>query len=251
MDLTGYKEFLRISELPLWLLAIAAPMSVIVARAHATEQTAKQILELESKNISDSNTSHRDGFINHMTLVYEEKNPNLMALYRNLYSLKSNKNPKLDLTFFEELATYCKDLLDISSNIRDSSIESSVLKSQIINYLSVLIAISETLEIQSILEPFETTAISKTSVIGSRIKIDMHNNLYQIPYINNLILVNNKIDRIIKGIMDYEFEKYDDCLQTYGSIFDDFRIDELKQNQHDVDTDARISSLANKWDSIR
>ena len=252
MKLSGYNEFLRISELPLWLLAIAAPMSVIVARAHATEQTAKQILELESKNISDRNISHRNSFISHVTLVYEENNPNLMSLYRNLYSLKSNNIPKLDLIFFEELSFYYKDLLDISSRIREPKIELSKLKENIITYIDILLAISEILETQSIIEPFlSNTQQNTTDVIGSRDKIRIHDETYNLPSTSELISTNNKVDRIIKGIMDYEFEKYDDCLRIYGSIFDNFRIDELKRHDNDIIINDSISELMNKWQKIK
>lgn len=63
LSTTGFNTFLDISKLPLWLLAIAAPFSVIIARAHGTEQTATQIKELIKKNNSDSYQSQRNDFL--------------------------------------------------------------------------------------------------------------------------------------------------------------------------------------------
>lgn len=48
MTKEGFDIFLDISKLPLWLLAIAAPASVVIARAHGTAQTATQIKEMIS-----------------------------------------------------------------------------------------------------------------------------------------------------------------------------------------------------------
>lgn len=77
----NFDTFLEISKLPLWLLAIAAPFSVIIARAHGTEQTATQIKELIKKNNSDSYQSQRSDFLAYF------KNTNIgIKAYSNFYS---------------------------------------------------------------------------------------------------------------------------------------------------------------------
>ena len=90
MTKEGFDTFLNISKLPLWLLAIAAPFSVVIARAHSTAQTAKQISELIHKNKSDDYFSHRKEFLEHFknkkcSLTNHPYNLNF-AIYRYIYS---------------------------------------------------------------------------------------------------------------------------------------------------------------------
>lgn len=66
MTKDGFNTFIEISKLPLWLLAIAAPASVIIARAHGTAQTAKQIKELDRKNNLEHFYKHRSEFIEYL-----------------------------------------------------------------------------------------------------------------------------------------------------------------------------------------
>jgi hypothetical protein len=68
----GFNKFLEISKLPLWLLAIAAPFSVVVARAHGTAQTAYQINELEIKNNQENYYRHRDDVIQTLNEALQE-----------------------------------------------------------------------------------------------------------------------------------------------------------------------------------
>jgi hypothetical protein len=63
MSRKGLDTFIEISKLPLWLLAMAAPFSVIIARAHGTEQTATQIKELIKKNNNDSYFNQKNDFL--------------------------------------------------------------------------------------------------------------------------------------------------------------------------------------------
>lgn len=60
----GFKYFIQISQLPLWLLTTLAPLTILVARAHATAQTAHQIQRLESKNNLDHYFTNRREFNN-------------------------------------------------------------------------------------------------------------------------------------------------------------------------------------------
>ncbi|MCW2257839.1 hypothetical protein M2263_003930 [Providencia alcalifaciens] len=53
MSANGYSEFLKISTLPLYILASAPIFAAFVANTHRTIQTAKQITETEKKNKVD------------------------------------------------------------------------------------------------------------------------------------------------------------------------------------------------------
>lgn len=55
----GLSTFFDISKTPLTFLSLALPLTVLVARFHATEQTAKQIAIVSHKNKLDAFYSHR------------------------------------------------------------------------------------------------------------------------------------------------------------------------------------------------
>lgn len=62
VDAEGFKTFISISTLPLALLAIGLPASVLVSRFHATHQTARQIELTKQKNNVDAFYAHRKEF---------------------------------------------------------------------------------------------------------------------------------------------------------------------------------------------
>lgn len=92
LNADGYKTFLEISKLPLWLFAIAAPTSVIVARAHATEQTAKQINELEKKNNYELFIMHRNEFNKILSNRFSNLSKRLNIKTTSSVSIETNLN---------------------------------------------------------------------------------------------------------------------------------------------------------------
>ncbi len=67
----GLKKFLSISGLPLGVLSLALPMSVLVSRLHATKQTAKQIKITQQKNNIDLFHSHRKELFSYFSQIGE------------------------------------------------------------------------------------------------------------------------------------------------------------------------------------
>lgn len=118
LSTTGFNTFLDISKLPLWLLAIAAPFSVIIARAHGTEQTATQIKELIKKNNSDSYQSQRNDFLTYF------KDTNIgIKTYSYYYPSTIEKGA---LSVNEELILKTKHSIDHSiSVLRNMHMEST------------------------------------------------------------------------------------------------------------------------------
>ncbi|MCG7327358.1 hypothetical protein [Achromobacter sp. ACRQX] len=67
----GLKVFVSISALPLGVLSIALPLSVLVSRLHATKQTAKQIKITQQKNNIDLFHSHRKELFSYFSQIGE------------------------------------------------------------------------------------------------------------------------------------------------------------------------------------
>lgn len=65
----GLKVFVSISALPLGVLSIALPLSVLVSRLHATKQTAKQIKITQQKNNIDLFHSHRKELFSYFSQI--------------------------------------------------------------------------------------------------------------------------------------------------------------------------------------
>lgn len=67
----GFKMFIQISTLPLGILSLAIPFSVLVSRFHATEQTAIQIKAAKAKNNMDAFYSHRKAMFDYFDKINE------------------------------------------------------------------------------------------------------------------------------------------------------------------------------------
>lgn len=65
----GFTEFLKISGLPLGLLSFSIPLSVLVARIHATHQTSVQIQITRHKNNLDSYYAHRKAMFEYFSAL--------------------------------------------------------------------------------------------------------------------------------------------------------------------------------------
>jgi len=89
----GLKLFWSISALPLGVLSLALPLSVLVSRLHATKQTAKQIKITQQKNNVDLFYSHRKELFNYFDHLSETK-------YLGCLTGKYKVHPRVHKNFF-------------------------------------------------------------------------------------------------------------------------------------------------------
>ena len=132
LNAEGFKKFLEISTLPLALLAIGLPASVLVARFHATHQTARQISLSKEKNNIDAFYSHRKEFysffdrfpdLNYLG-VFEASFKVHPSLYTTLYSGTPEQGaPKLNIDKLQEML---KEITKIRDNLNNLFVESVV-----------------------------------------------------------------------------------------------------------------------------
>lgn len=90
-----YKQFLEVSQLPIYMLALAVPLSILVSRAHATEQTASQIMELMKNNRIDRFYKDRDEF-----------KKSVSRKMRALAKTKSITNQSFDVDDIDDISYY-------------------------------------------------------------------------------------------------------------------------------------------------
>lgn len=120
----GFKKFLEISTLPLALLAIGLPASVLVSRLHATHQTARQISLSKEKNNVDAFYSHRKEFYSYFDRLPDVTYLSVLevtfkvhpALYSILYKGSPEQGiPKLNtsrLCSLLDMITETREVLD-------------------------------------------------------------------------------------------------------------------------------------------
>ncbi len=89
----GFVEFLRISSLPLGLLSLCLPLSLLVLRLHSTKQTAEQIKITRVKNNADAFYAHRKAMIEYFALFPEKK-------YTGELTGRFDAHPSLHMHFF-------------------------------------------------------------------------------------------------------------------------------------------------------
>lgn len=89
----GLKTFLSISALPLGVLSLALPLSVLVSRLHATKQTAKQIKIIQQKNNLDLFHSHRKELFSYFSQIGEVQ-------YLDCLTGKFKVHPRVHKVFF-------------------------------------------------------------------------------------------------------------------------------------------------------
>lgn len=83
LDQAGFKEFIRISTLPMLLLSLSVPLTALVAHLHSTAQTAKQI----QKNEHEHFYLHRREFVSYFKDIDETE------IY-GVYSIRYNIAPR-------------------------------------------------------------------------------------------------------------------------------------------------------------
>lgn len=131
LNAEGFRKFLDISTLPLALLAIGLPASVLVSRFHATHQTARQISLSKEKNNIDAFYSHRKEFysffdrfpdINYLG-VFEASFKVHPSVYSTLYSGSPEQGiPKLNLKKLREMLHEITKIRDTLNNLFAESV---------------------------------------------------------------------------------------------------------------------------------
>tara|TARA_R110002072_G_scaffold226613_6_gene383567 strand:+ start:641 stop:1573 length:933 start_codon:yes stop_codon:yes gene_type:complete len=90
----GLSTFFRISTIPLTVLSLALPLTVLVSRFYSTEQTARQIAITLHKNNLDSFYSHRSELFSYFDRLQE-------ADYFGALKGRFNVHPRVHKNFFK------------------------------------------------------------------------------------------------------------------------------------------------------
>ncbi|MBN3495864.1 hypothetical protein [Vibrio neptunius] len=90
---SGLSVFFEISAVPLTFLSLALPLTILVARFHSTEQTAKQIAITSHKNNLDSFYAHRKELFSYFAQLDETD-------YFGVFKVKYRVHPRLHKNFF-------------------------------------------------------------------------------------------------------------------------------------------------------
>lgn len=89
----GLSIFFEISKVPLTLLSLALPLTILVARFHSTEQTAKQIAITSHKNNLDAFYAHRKELFSYFSQLEETD-------YLGAIKVSFTVHPRLHKNFF-------------------------------------------------------------------------------------------------------------------------------------------------------
>lgn len=82
-DQDGFNNFINSSRLPLGLLALTIPFTVLITSMHRSIQTAKQIEEAQVKNTADRHFAHMKFFIDELEKIEIIRSP--IALYSVIF----------------------------------------------------------------------------------------------------------------------------------------------------------------------
>ncbi|OOE91270.1 MULTISPECIES: hypothetical protein [unclassified Salinivibrio] len=93
LNAEGFQMFLQISVLPLALLSLAIPLSVLISRLHSTEQSAKQIEIVSHKNNLDTYRSHRQELFSYFEQIGKTE-------YLSCIEVNFKVHPRLHTNFF-------------------------------------------------------------------------------------------------------------------------------------------------------
>ncbi|MGN8344088.1 hypothetical protein ACLEJQ_10825 [Pseudomonas sp. SMV71] len=162
----GFKKFIELSALPLALLSLCIPLSVLIARVHATHQTSIQIETTRHKNNMDAYYAHRKAMFEYFGYLKEIKYPGDITgdfnahprLHLRFFIDKgpSNGTPEVNVEAFE---TSLKTVSEIQEHIHKALLRKSDPDSVINNYASActkLIQLSSTLHLPCIYEDLVT-----------------------------------------------------------------------------------------------
>lgn len=183
----GLSKFLSISTLPLTLLSLAIPFSVLVSRFHATKQTAEQIKITRIKNNIDLFNSHRNELFSYFNQI-DEMN------YFGVITGKYKVRPRLHKIFFmgkpaqgvpyvnpesfrnieTELSSARFHLhMILSSSPNDSNSVNSAYSVYILNFCSCIYRLSEMLGLPEIYDTLaeKSTLVPITTGSGDKLEI--------------------------------------------------------------------------------
>jgi len=141
MSAQGFAEFLRVSTLPIGLLSLAIPLTILVSRIHATHQTSKQIEITRHKNNLDSYYAHRKAMFEYFDKIDPIDYPGAIKGVFNI-------SPRLHLRFFidkgpskgtpevngEMFAKSLITIAEIQFNIHNALLSDAKLEERIGNY---------------------------------------------------------------------------------------------------------------------
>jgi len=106
----GFSEFLNISKLPIGLLSLSIPLSILVARIHATHQTSLQIAatqtQIAATRIQIAATqakNNMDGYYAHRKAMFEYFGALNPTNYPGEIVGDFHAHPRLHLRFFKDL----------------------------------------------------------------------------------------------------------------------------------------------------
>ncbi|MBB1271181.1 hypothetical protein [Shewanella sp. SR44-3] len=145
----GYSKFIDISKLPIGLLGLSIPLSILTSRLHGTKQTAlqidkaeTQIRETQQKNKTDLYLAHYKHFCDHIsTLEDPHLSFNKKLLYKQLYPLSSISYGVGVVSFelFERISYRIQELYHL---LGDDTVSDSNQAKEIFSKLSVFIELT-------------------------------------------------------------------------------------------------------------
>lgn len=114
----GLNTFIKISSIPLTLLSISLPLSVLVASLHSSKQTAEQIKIIRKKNNIESFYAHRRELFSYFAEIGENN-------YINCIHAKNKVHPRLHKNFFSGSPEEGHPVVNESSFVRVEELLSS------------------------------------------------------------------------------------------------------------------------------
>ena len=179
---TGFSEFLKISVLPLGLLSFSIPLSVLVARIHATHQTSVQIKITRHKNNLDSYYAHRKALFEYFAALKP-------LTYPGEIEGDFHVHPRLHLRFFldkgpsngtpdvnkEAFKDALKIITDIQEHIHNCLLPETKLNERIINYsqsCNKIYALAGTLSLPNIYDTLKAKSTLEQICLDSNLHKD-------------------------------------------------------------------------------
>ncbi|NNG43991.1 hypothetical protein HJP15_13845 [Pseudoalteromonas sp. NEC-BIFX-2020_002] len=242
----GFNNFIEISILPVTLLSLSLPLSILVSRLHATEQTAEQIKITTYKNNIDTYRSHRQDLFSYFEQIGEVN-------YLSTINIKFKAHPRLYKNFFNGkpehgLPIPNKDLFEyVRSNLQtarfgiDATLSSGNLNTAIDFYLNASSAIFRIAECLGVPEVYNDLA-EKGVLVPVKIKEqpDLKSVLTAGTTTTEIVAAFRVLKSFYKNLCDFagvdsnvippEHMKYIDSGMKYLTI-NDFPIIEQLQNR--------------------
>lgn len=140
-DHIGFNNFLERSKLPIAILALSIPLTVLVTAIHRSIQTAKQIDETETKNKADLYYLHKKFFLEQTKEIETFEYPH--KLYAIIYSASTSHNNDLRISdYFENLISTTIEKINkeltTNSNIFDKIRSFHTINAEFYKSLSII-----------------------------------------------------------------------------------------------------------------